>query len=355
MLNQIINQAVAEGADHIHLVVNAKPMIRYKTKIRSFDMEPLTALDLKSFVEMYTPDDSMELLEKKGEVNYAYAITDVGRFRINVLKQRGTYSVSIRVHKLELPQANSLSIPDKTYEIIKQKSGLFLVAGPSGSGKSTTLATLAKFILSQESVQLITVESPIEYLLKHDKGIILQREVGIDCSDIYTGLLSASLHDPDVLIISEISDDATMDLALKIAESGKLVIAGYTARNSIASLERMMLTDPIRMALRQYQLASNLTGILAQQLIETCGVGEIVMVPELLIVNDAIRTHIRGNQLSEIQNSLISGRKQGMISMDMSLFTLYTQGFLDYDKLMQYSIDHDYTRRLLEEYRKTHE
>lgn len=347
MLVEIIKQAVTLGADQVHLVANAKPMIRYKTKIQVSDFDALTVSDIDDMLKTFDSSLPYDQLIEYGEANFGYAISNLGRFRVNVIRQRGSYAISVRIHKLTLPEVETLKIPEKVFEMIHRGRGLFLVSGPAGSGKSTTLATLVKYILKEEPVHVITVESPIEYLLKHDLGLVLQRDVGIDCKDLYTGLKGAALHDPDVVVVSEITDDATLSLALQIAESGKRVIAGYSARNAVTAIERMMVTENAQTQLRKYQISSALTGILAQQLIVTKNDAAIVMVPELLIVNGAIQTHIHNNQLSEIQNSLISGRKQGMISMDASLVDLYQTGAIDYDTLIKNSIDHDFVKRLL--------
>lgn len=347
MLGEIIRHAVAAGADQVHLVANAKPMIRYKTKIQVSDFDILLASDIDQMLKSFESDLPYDQLLQYGEANFGYALSNLGRFRVNVIRQRGSYAISIRIHKLTLPEKETLKIPEKAFELIHGGRGLFLVAGPAGSGKSTTIATLIHTILKTEPVHVITVESPIEYLLKHDLGLVLQRDVGIDCKDVYSGLKGAALHDPDVVVVSEITDDATLSLALQIAESGKRVIAGYSARNALTAIERMMVTENAQEQLRKYQISSALTGILAQQLIVTNEGKEIVMVPELLIVNGAIQTHIHNNQLSEIQNSLISGRKQGMISMDASLVELYQKGMIDYDAVIQNSMDHDFVKRLM--------
>lgn len=347
MLGEIIRHAVAEGADQVHLVANAKPMIRYKTKIQVSDFETLSVSDIDEMLKEFDSDLPYDQLMQLGEANFGYAISNLGRFRVNVIRQRGSFAISIRIHKLVLPEKETLNIPEKAFELIHRGKGLFLVSGPAGSGKSTTIATLVNYILKSEPVHVITIESPIEYLMKHDLGVVLQRDVGIDCKDVYTGLKGAALHDPDVVVISEITDDATLSLALQIAESGKRVIAGYCARNAITAIERMMVTENAQEQLRKYQISSSLAGILAQQLIVIRDTNEIVMVPELLIVNGAIRTHIHNNQLSEIQNSLMSGRKEGMISMDAALVELYQNEVISYDTVMQNCLEHDFVKRLM--------
>lgn len=341
----LIKEAVGLGATHIHLVSHSRPMARvhgHMMPLPSHDL--MVHSDLNELLISICSKEQYEALETVGELNFGYSIPSVGRFRINVLKQRGTYAISIRIHKILIPDQEVLDIPKQVFDALANQTGLFLVTGQSGSGKSTTIAAILRHILNEKSVHVITVESPIEYLLKHDQGIVLQRDVGIDCQSIAQGLEGAMLHDPDVVMISEIEDDHTLDLALKLAESGKLVVAGYATKNAITALERMLLSE--HEAIRRHQLSSSLLGILAQQLVPKSHSKEDILVCELLLVNSAIRMHIQSNQLSEIQNSLVAGRKQGMIAMDAHLFERYEKSQIDVDTLYQFCQDKEYIRRL---------
>lgn len=342
---QLIKDAVSLSATHVHLVSNSRPMARVHGQMIPFSQyEIMDQNDLDTLLMGICSKEQYKKLEAVGELNFGYSIASVGRFRINVLKQRGTFAISIRVHKITIPSNEELNIPNQVFEVLSNQTGLFLVTGPSGSGKSTTIAAILRHLLSKKSLHVITVESPIEYLLKHDLGIVLQRDVGIDCQSISQGLEGAMLHDPDVVMISEVEDDLTLDLALKIAESGKLVIAGYATKNTITALERMLLSE--HEAIRRHQLASTLLGILSQQLIPKLNSSQEVLVCELLLANPAIKMHIQSNQLFEIQNSLLAGRKQGMIAMDAHLFEKYETGEIDLDSLFRFCQDSDYIRRL---------
>lgn len=342
MLNEIVSKAIDARADQVFIAVNAKPNVRVMGRIVDLEFEPITVSDMAALLEELQCEAVAE------SYNFSYADERLGRLRINILRQRGTYAIAIRIHKKIVPEKALLNIPDKVFETISKETGLFLVTGQSISGKSTTIAALVKHIIETEHVQVITCENAIEYLLKHDLGIVLQREVGIDCGTLYEGVESAILHDPDVLVISEIQDEAMLNLALKIAESGKRVIAGYSAKNAISALERLLITGNSNDLLRRFQLSNGLIGILAQQLIEVEEGAEWVLIPELLLMNAAIQAHIQTNQLAEIQNSLISGRRQGMVSMESALVTLYREGKLNYDDLMRYAMNHDYVKRLIE-------
>ncbi len=351
-IDVIIRQAVAEGADNIHFVTNATPMMRVKGKMKAIGEDLLKPETVESILTVICDSSQLESLASSGELNFGYAITGVGRFRINVLKQRGSYAVSVRIHKLIVPPTHLLGIPRHLIDVLKQRKGLFLVTGPSGCGKSTTMAALLNNWLSGEPQHVITVESPIEYLLRHDQGIVLQRDVGIDCADIHSGLKGAALHDPDVIMLSEIPDEQTLNLALKLAEAGKCVIAGYQASSAIGALERLLVADPSREALRKHQLTSALTGVLAQRLVPRKDADDRVLACELLLINPAIKTHLQHDQLAEIQNSLIAGRKQGMVSLDASLFKLYEEALISRETLMEHAVDKEYIRRLENTYQR---
>lgn len=344
----MFKKAVALGADTIHFVPNALPMVRIRGKIMPLsEYAILTHDEIHSILELLCNDQQMQVLETEGVLNFGYSIPNVGRFRVNVVKQRGTYALVIKVYKLQFPSRESLGIPKQVYEKLLNSSGLFLVTGPSGSGKSTTLAALVKHIVENKHVHIMTIESPIEYLFKHEKGIVVQRDVGTDCQSIEEGLYSVMLNDPDVVMISSIEDDKALDMALRIAEAGKLVIAGYVTQNALTALERMMLSSSqSSSSLRRLQLANTLVGILSQQLLPKKDKDEQVMICELLLTNAAIKAHLSTNQLFEIHNSLIAGRKQGMISMDADLFDKYSQDLIHREVMYHYCHDADYIRRL---------
>lgn len=343
MLNEIIARAIENRADQVFIAVNTKPKMRTMGRTETLDLDVTTLEDMAELLA------ELNCEAVAPAYNFSYANETLGRLRINVLKQRGTYAIAIRIHKKVVPEKSLLNIPEKVFETISKNTGLFLVTGQSASGKSTTIAALVKHIIETECAQVITCENAIEYLLKHDLGTVLQREVGIDCDTLYDGVVSAILHDPDVLVIGEIHDEAMLNLALRIAESGKRVIAGYSAKNAITALERLLITGRSNDLLRRFQLSNGLIGILAQQLIEVDSGSGWVLVPELLLMNSAIKDHIQTNQLAEIQNSLISGRRQGMVSMESTLVELYKLGKIDFDALMHYAANHDHVKRLIED------
>lgn len=348
MINQLIRNAVENGATNIHIAPGAQPLIRINGKIRQMEDEQILLHDnVLSILKELCTEVQLETLNQNGELYFGYSIPEVGRFRVNVIKQRGSFSLSIRILKLVIPDKSELGLPEHLYELLEKGQGLFLVSGASGSGKSTTIASLIQHINSTKRVHIMTIEAPIEYLFKHDRSIVIQRDVGTDCADFYEGLSSAMLHDPDVIMISEINSERMQDLALKLAEAGKLVIAGYSGVNAISALGSFLFSEQTeRKQIRKHKLASVLLGIISQQLVPSKDQDNRILGYELLLMNNVVKSNIISDNLTEIQNTLIAGRRQGMVSMDASLYEMYSNGVITKDTLYRFCTDAELVKRL---------
>ena len=236
-----IESAIEQNASDIHIAPYAKPMLRINGILVPFESsEPLSHEDVYEDVKQLCTQEQIDQLEKNGEVNFSFSIPEQGRFRVNIIKQRGTYSISVRIFKMNIPSKANLGLPESIFKIASQKRGLFLVSGASSSGRSTTIAAILQYLNETRALNIVTVESPIEYLFKHNQSLVLQRDVGTDCNSILEGVKSVMLHDPDVVMISNINDDAILEIALQIAESGKMVIAGLSSINAVTSIESMI-------------------------------------------------------------------------------------------------------------------
>lgn len=348
MINQLIRNAVEKEATNIHIAPGAGPLIRVNGKVKVLDDEQIMSHDhVMTVLNELCTEVQLDALNQNGELYFGYSIPEVGRFRVNVLKQRGSYSLSIRILKLVIPDKSELGLPEHLYELLEKGQGLFLVSGASGTGRSTTIASLIQHINSTKRVHIMTIESPIEYLFKHDKSIVIQRDVGTDCVDFYEGLSSAMLHDPDVIMISEINTERMQDLALRLAEAGKLVIAGYSGVNTISALGGFLFSEQAeRKQIRKHKLASVLLGIISQQLVPSKDQDIRLLGYELLLMNNVVRSNIISDNLAEIQNTLIAGRRQGMVSMDACLYEMFSCGAITKDTLYRYCTDTDVVKRL---------
>lgn len=345
---ELIKGAIELNASDIHVAPYAMPMFRVNGVLQPMEnSEIMTNEAISEAVRELCDESQLDKLELSGEVNFSFSITEHGRFRVNIIKQRGTYSVSIRILKLVIPSKEVLELPNSIFELADQGRGLLLISGASGSGRSTTMATIVQHLNQTQNLNIITVESPIEYLFKHDKSVVLQRDVGTDCDSIQEGVKSIMRHDPDVVMISDIEDDGVAELALQIAESGKLVIAGYSSINTVTTIEAMIASARSeRMLSRKFKLAYNLLGIFSQRLVPGLQDGKRVVIYELLLPNAATRTHILNDALIELRNTLIIGKKQGMVHMDTNLFERYLDGAISQETLYKYAQDIDLVKRM---------
>lgn len=339
--------AIELNASDIHLAPFAQAMLRVNGALICPEDEILTNDQVYNAVKELCNVDQFNALGERGEVSFSLSMAEFGRFRVNIIKQRGTYSVSIRLLKLNIPQRDMLSLPSVIFDISEQKRGLLLISGAAGSGRSTTMAAIIQYLNETQKLNIITVESPIEYLFKHNQSIVVQRDVGIDCETLYEGVRSIMRHDPDVVMISDVSDDTVLEMALQIAESGKLVIGGYSSINAVTSIEAMIASaNPDRVGSRKLKLASNLVAVFSQQLVPGKQDEKRILTYELLLTNSAIKSQIANGSYSEIRNTLTVSRKQGMMSMDMNIFEKFQQGEISHDTLFKYCQDVEYIRRL---------
>lgn len=222
----------------------------------------------KELVESMMKESQKMVMEERGELDFAYAINEVGRFRVNAFKQRGSYAAVLRLINTTIPSAESLGIPHHVVELTKKKRGLVLVTGPTGSGKSTTLASLIDIINSEKNVHIITLEDPIEYLHNHKKAIVNQREIGIDTDSYGAALRSALREDPDIILVGEMRDLDTISTAVTAAETGHLVFSTLHTIGAAPTIERIIdVFPPHQQDQIRVQLASVLEAVISQQLL----------------------------------------------------------------------------------------
>jgi len=289
-----------------------------------------------------------KIFEEKNAVDFSIGIKGLGRFRVNVFRQRDSISMVLRYLSSDIKDITKLGLDAKVLELTKRSMGLVLVTGPTGSGKSTTLASLVQYILDSEPVHVITIEDPIEYLFKHSKGLVNQRELGQDVPSFSDALRSALREDPDVVLVGEMRDKETIEMALRAAETGHLVFATLHTNTAISTINRIVDVfsseekDQIRT-----QLAASLQGVLSQRLIPRVGGGR-VLAYELLIPNTGIRNLIKENKLAQAYSLMQSGQAQtGMQTMNQHLRKLYGMGLITKEDALKYSPDPKELARLI--------
>ena len=267
-INEILKTAVERNASDIHFTVGIPPVCRIDGALVQLGSEPMKPLDTREIAYSLMEEKYRFQLERKGEVDLAYSVPNLGRFRVNVFLQRGSVAIAVRVLNFEIPSPEKLGIPESVVDVVKKQRGLVLVTGPTGSGKSTTLAALINVLNENYPYHIITLEDPIEYLHKHKKGIVNQREMGTD-SDTYASALRAALRqDPDVILVGEMRDLETISIAITAAETGHLVFSTLHTIGAASTIDRIIdVFPPYQQQQIRTQLAEVLISVVSQQLI----------------------------------------------------------------------------------------
>ena len=319
-LDMILSAAYEKKASDVHLVVGAAPVFRVDRKLIPQKQAFLTPEDTEAFARTILSQDLWETLEKKREIDFSYAITDIARFRVNAFYQRNALSLAFRIISKDIPSVESLGIPGIAKKLVQQPHGLFLVTGPTGSGKSTSLAALIDYVNETMNRHIITLEDPIEYLHVHKQSIIEQREVGFDTLSFKDGLRASLRQDPDVILVGEMRDMDTISTAITASETGHLVLGTLHTSDAAGSIERMIDVFPAgqREQIR-LMLANVLLGILSQRLLPTKKTNGRVAATEMLVNNAAVKNLIRAEKMHQIPNVLQTSMDQGMHTMEMSI------------------------------------
>jgi twitching motility protein PilT len=336
-------------ASDVHITVGVPPVLRVNGKLIHIDnVDNLMPKDAEAFAFELLTEKQISKLKEKGEIDFSYAISGIGRFRVNVYSQRGSYSIAIRPIPLEIPSFKELGLPDVLLELSERQRGLILVTGPTGSGKSTTLATMIDHINQTRRCHVLTLEDPIEYLHRHKSSIINQREIGYDTESYSTALRAALRQDPDVILIGEMRDLETISIAVTAAETGHLVLATLHTIGAVSTVDRVIDVFPAQQQQQvRVQLASVLQGIVSQQLVRRADGSGRIGAFEVMLCNQAVRNLIREGKSHQLMSSIQTGRKLGMMSMDTSLVELYKKGFITVDEALAHSVDKTFIKRLL--------
>ena len=332
-LDDLLEHTFKTKATDLHATVGSAPMVRINANLTVVDGMPvLTQEDTLSLVEQCVSETKRELLEQNGEVDFSFSRPGMGRFRANIFKQRGSYSLAIRSLPFAIPSFEELGIPESVLQLVKRKSGLVLATGATGSGKSTTLASMIDIINRERRCHIITIEDPIEYLHRHKAGLVNQREVGWDTRSFATALRSALREDPDVILVGEMRDPETIDIALTAAETGHLVFSTLHTLGAAKSVNRILDAFPRDQQTQiQTQLAAVLEGVISQQLLPRGDGMGLVLASEVMLVNSAIRNLIREGKPHQINTVLQTSSGSGMQTMDASLAELCNRKAISYE------------------------
>ena len=322
-INKLLSYAVKHSASDLHLTVGSPPGLRVDGEMRFIQAEPLNSDDTMQFARELMTDRQFEAFLDRGDADLAYGLAGVGRFRVNVFKQRGSVGIVMRHVKGTILDFDSLNLPPVMERIADFARGLVLITGTTGSGKSTTLASIIDWVNARKRLHIITLEDPIEYLHSNKKSIVTQREVTIDTQNFSVALRAAMREDPDVILIGEMRDAETFQAAISAAETGHLVFSTLHTTNVMLTIDRLMdmfsadMQDQIRS-----QIALQLRACISQRLLPAASGNGRVPAIEVMIKNPGIAQLIRENNIKQIPNAIQGGAEDGMQTFNTSLVGL---------------------------------
>ena len=329
LIDKLLTTVIQLKASDLHITVGQPPVIRHHGRMRRLDTKVLDSDDTTALMKSITPDRCQQELQEKGGSDFAIEYNDGTRFRVAVFKQRGSIGIVLRRIPNQFLSFEQLGMPDAIRSLITRPRGLLLVTGPTGSGKTTSLASMLNFLNQNYDRHIITLEDPIEYYHKHGKCTVNQREIGVDVPDFPEAIRRALRMDPDIILVGEMRDLATISAAITAAETGHIVFATLHTNSAEGTVNRIIdvfpkdQQDQIRT-----QLSVAIIGILAQALLPRKPKG-LVAAYEMLVVTPAIANLIRENKTYRIDSSIQTGRKHGMYLLDDSLYNLWKQGLVE--------------------------
>jgi twitching motility protein PilT len=343
-LRDLLQQMLKRRASDLHLRVGIKPTLRIDGKLTPMESEPVAKEAMTEILSQILSPEQMQRFSSRNEMDLALSVPDLGRFRINLFRQRGTGGVAIRAVNTEVPSFEELCLPEKIRDLCEERRGLIILTGTTGSGKSTSLAAMIEHINSGRAENILTIEDPIEFMYTDKESIISQREVGSDSQSFANALRHAFRQDPDVILIGEIRDTETMGIAMQAADTGHLVLTTLHTLNAVETISRIISFFPPH----QHQqirllLAGTLKAIVCQRLLPRCDTVGRVPAVEILTSTGAIRDAISDPMKTNMILELIqSGNIQyGMQSFDQSIMGLYRQGWIDYETAMSNATNPD--------------
>jgi len=323
-------------ASDLILVVGASPILRVDGMVTRTDLPPLSPDDCKRLIFSMLNEEQLIQYRKNRELDISYPVSGMARFRVNIHQQRGSVAASMRRIPLEIPSFDALGLQKNIIaKLCRLRRGLVLVTGQSGSGKTTTLASIIDFINSERPCHIITVEDPIEFVHKHKKAIVEQREVYSDSASFSSALHHILRQDPDIIFIGEMRDLETISSAITASETGQLVFATLHTIDASETINRIIDVFPWRQQQQiRTQLASTLKGVISQRLLPKAHGKGLVVASEVMLETPAIRNLIREGGTHQIQNVIETGAKHGMHSMDQALLELYQKKFITKEELI---------------------
>jgi twitching motility protein PilT len=326
LIDKLLSACVKQGASDLHITVGQPPVLRIHGRLQRLKTKVLEPADTQALMKSITPDRCQQEFQETGSTDFGFAFGDAARFRVSVFRQRGNVAMVLRQIPLTLWTMDQLGIPPVFKSLITRPRGLVIVTGPTGSGKTTSLAAMVDYLNDNFDHHIITIEDPIEFQHSHKKSTINQREVGVDVTSFSEAIRRALRQDPDIILVGEMRDLATIEAAITAAETGHIVFATLHTSSAAGTINRIIDVFPTNQQEQiRTQLASAVIGILCQQLLRKVGGGRVAAF-ESLVVTPGIANLIRENKIFRITSSIQTGAKHGMMLLDDYIFNLWRDG-----------------------------
>lgn len=337
-MHQLLAMMVSQKASDLFITVGYPPAMKINGKVTPMTSTPLSTEHTLTFAYSLMSERQLDLFEATNEANFAVALGDLGRFRVNVMRQQTKVAMFIRIINTKIPDIDSLKVPPVLKKIIMEKRGLIIVVGATSSGKSTSLAAMIGYRNHNSHGHIITIEDPIEFVHEHAKCIVSQREIGVDTENWESALKNTLRQAPDVILIGEVRDRETMEYAVAFSETGHLCLCTLHANNANQAIDRIINFFPEEKRNQLLMdLSLNLKSVISQRLIPTIGNKSRVPAVEVLIATPYIQNLIMKGDVPEIKEAMKKGRDVGMQTFDQSLFDLFEKGEISYEEALRNS------------------
>lgn len=334
-IDELLKLLVEKGASDLHLKVTSRPVLRIDGVLMpQAELPPATSDDIEMVFEQIANQEQRDTFSRERELDFAYSIPGVARFRVNALQQRGTMSLAFRVVPFNIPSIDELELPQICKELILKTKGLILITGSAGSGKSTTLSAMINHLNKNEKRNIITIEDPIEFLFRDEKCLIQQRDLGDDFKSFSIALTHILRHDPDVIVVGEMRDLATISTAMSAAETGHLVLGTLHTIDAPQSIDRMIdMFPPGQQRQVRLQLSQVIEAVLSQTLLSRIGGGRVAAF-EIMVATGVIRRLIREEKIFEISTNIEMGNREGAQTLDQALTDLVRRQVVTLEEAM---------------------
>lgn len=351
IIDDLLKEVIQKGASDLHISAGLPPVMRIDGNLQRTEYKPFTPEGVEELLFPMLNNEQRRTLEQTWELDMSYGLKDLGRFRVNIYKNKGTYAAAFRTINSNVPSFESLGLSEAVRKITERPRGLILVTGPTGSGKSTTLASMIDYINSTRSEHILTIEDPIEFVHQSKKSVIHQRELGQDTRSFANALKSSLREDPDIILVGEMRDIETIGLALTAAETGHLVFGTLHTSSAAQTIDRIIDVFPEGQQQQiRVQLGGCLEAVFAQTLIQKLQPDGTkkgrVMAQEILIKNNAIANMIREGKSAQIYSALQTGGGAGMQTLEAALSNLYRKKLITAEDAIAKSQRPDEFKRL---------